>query len=423
MSFVEALWAGGCVRDQLLGQTPKDYDVATDARPEQVRELFGRRRTLPIGAAFGVISVMGPKSAGHIEVATFRRDAQYSDGRHPDSVAFSTAEEDARRRDFTINGLFFDPIDQRVIDFVGGLHDLQQGIVRAIGDPRERFGEDKLRMLRAVRFTATFGFALEEDTRTAIREQADDLVIVSAERIAAEMRRMLAHRQRARAVQLLEQTNLLAIVLPESATLEPDESNPFTGGADTPWRRTLQTLSALGTEDFVAALGLLIREMQPIDPAAAAVPHDDGHPLSLQVAQAVSDRWRLANDEREGVARLLRDERVLRSARTVAWPTLQRILITADIQRRLAYTEAIAAVLDGSTADIDYCRERMNQPMEVWNPPPIITGDDLRGAGLKPGPAFKRTLEAIRDAQLENKIASKAEAIQLARSMLSTEGG
>ena len=156
-----AYWAGGCVRDQLLGRTPKDYDVATNAMPEQVRELFGRRRTLAIGAAFGVYSVIGPKAAGTVEVTTFRRDAAYSDGRHPDSVTFSTAEEDASRRDFTINGLFYDPTERRVIDFVGGQEDLAVGLIRAIGNARDRFAEDKLRMLRAVRFAAAFDFTLD----------------------------------------------------------------------------------------------------------------------------------------------------------------------------------------------------------------------------------------------------------------------
>jgi poly(A) polymerase len=176
----EALWAGGCVRDQILGIPPKDYDVATSAEPEQVRDVFGRRKTLAIGQSFGVITVVGPRGSGQIDVATFRRDAAYSDGRHPDQVTFTTAEQDALRRDFTINGLFYDPIESRVIDYVGGQEDLREGIVRAIGDPRERIAEDKLRMLRAVRFAARFDFALDERTLTAVQEQAHELVIVSA---------------------------------------------------------------------------------------------------------------------------------------------------------------------------------------------------------------------------------------------------
>src|SRR6187431_2793035 len=151
---LQALWAGGCVRDQLMGQLPKDYDVATDAAPERVREIFGQRRTLAIGAAFGVITVLGPKGAGQIDVATFRRDAAYSDGRHPDAVTFTDAEHDAQRRDFTINGVFYDPLEDRVIDYVGGQEDLTRRVIRAIGDPLARIAEDKLRMLRAVRFAA-----------------------------------------------------------------------------------------------------------------------------------------------------------------------------------------------------------------------------------------------------------------------------
>src|SRR6185369_6621765 len=178
----QSLWAGGCVRDQLMEQLPKDYDVATDAVPQQVREVFGKRRTLEIGAAFGVVTVLGPKGAGQIDVATFRRDASYSDGRHPDAVTFSDAEHDAQRRDFTINGLFFDPLAEQVIDYVGGQRDIEQRVIRAIGDPLARIAEDKLRMLRAVRFAARFDFAIDSDTLAAIRQQARELVIVSAER-------------------------------------------------------------------------------------------------------------------------------------------------------------------------------------------------------------------------------------------------
>src|SRR3954462_9234325 len=171
----EALWAGGCVRDELLGLTPKDYDVATSATPEQIRDLFGLRRTLPIGAAFGVITVLGPRPTGQIEVATFRTDAAYSDGRHPDSVSFTTAEHDAQRRDFTINGLFYDPIAEKVVDYVKGQEDLKRRTIRAIGDPHLRLSEDKLRMLRAIRFAAAFSFNIDPDTLQAIQEMAPQI--------------------------------------------------------------------------------------------------------------------------------------------------------------------------------------------------------------------------------------------------------
>ena len=196
-----ALFAGGCVRDSLLGREAKDYDIATTARPEQVRKLFGHRRTLAVGASFGVIMVLAPQGGGQVEVATFRTEGPYLDGRRPESVAFCTPEEDARRRDFTINGMFFDPVEQRVLDFVSGEQDLNAKIVRAIGNPHERFREDKLRMLRAVRFTATLGFSLDPETADAIRAMASELIVVSSERIAQELKKMLLDPHRRRAIQ------------------------------------------------------------------------------------------------------------------------------------------------------------------------------------------------------------------------------
>src|SRR5262245_31192301 len=230
----EALWAGGCVRDQLLGITPKDSDVATSAKPDEIRDLFGRRRTLPIGASFGVIMVLGPRDAGQIEVATFRTDAAYSDGRHPDSVTFTTAEQDAQRRDFTINGIFFDPVASEVVDFVGGQNDLERRVIRAIGAPRLRLNEDKLRMLRAVPFAAAFEFTIDAETLRAIQEMAAEIHLVSAERIGMEIRRMLLDSHRAVALSLLRDTGLLPQVLPEVASL-----------SETAFSETQRVLSAL----------------------------------------------------------------------------------------------------------------------------------------------------------------------------------
>ena len=199
----EALWAGGCVRDQILGIQPQDYDVATNATPDQIRGLFGKNKTLAIGAAFGVITVLGPKTAGQVEVATFRKDGGYSDGRRPDSVEFTDAKEDALRRDFTINGMFIDPTTDQLIDYVNGEDDLSKRIIRAIGTPEDRIQEDKLRMLRAVRFAATYEFEIEPATMLAIQNAATDISVVSGERIGTEMRRMLAHPNRATAISLL----------------------------------------------------------------------------------------------------------------------------------------------------------------------------------------------------------------------------
>lgn len=247
----ETYWAGGCVRDELLGRTPADYDVATAAKPDQVRAVFGRSRTLAVGASFGVITVLGPKPAGQVEVATFRADAPYTDGRHPAGVTFCSAREDAQRRDFTINGLFLDPVTDVVHDFVGGRADLADGIVRAIGVPAMRFGEDHLRMLRAIRFTAFFGFVLEPATRTALEQMRHLVAAVSPERIAAELRAMVSRPGRRRAVELLLETGLAAEVMPDLAP--PAVAEPQ-------WREAARIIESCAEPDLPMALATLAED-------------------------------------------------------------------------------------------------------------------------------------------------------------------
>jgi len=391
----QALWAGGCVRDQLMGTQPKDYDVATDAVPERVREIFGQRRTLALGASFGVITVLGPKGAGQIEVATFRQDAGYSDGRHPDAVTFSDAEHDAQRRDFTINGLFFDPLAEQVIDYVDGQRDIQQGVVRAIGDPLARIAEDKLRMLRAVRFAARLGFALEERTLAAVRQQAHELVIVSAERVAAELRLILTHTNRARGAELLADSGLLEVVLPESSLLLQDGSA---------WSRTKSILNLLVAPTFAMALAAMLRELQ--------LAHEGS-----DLAQVVFERWKLTNEERDGVQKLLREEPMIRTARTQPWPKLQRLLIAPRVNELLGYCEAVSLVHEGLAAEIEFCRQKLSLPAVELNPPPLLTGDDLKRLGIPPGPAYRPLLDAVRDAQLEGRIATTDDAVALVREL------
>ncbi len=392
----EALWAGGCVRDQLLERTPKDYDVATSAHPEQIRGVFGRRRTLPIGAAFGVITVLGPKSAGSIEVATFRQDATYSDGRHPDSVTFSTAEEDARRRDFTINGLFYDPLKQEVIDYVGGQLDIARRVVRAIGDPYERIAEDKLRMLRAVRFSATFDFELDEQTATAIQRQAHEIAAVSAERISDELRRMLAHGGRVKAARLLRDTKLLEQILPESM--------PGFGSKQSVWQETLEILARLREPTFPISFAVLVRNIYTTSG-------------DKQVRQ-ICRRLKLSNEETDTTLWLLVHEKEIRCASKIPWPKLQRILIGERVNHLMAFTTAVAAIVDGNLKELAFCQEKLALPSEQLNPEPLLNGDDLKAAGIKPGPAFKRILESVRDAQLDGEAKDKGDGIRLARSLV-----
>ncbi|MCA9228005.1 MAG: CCA tRNA nucleotidyltransferase [Planctomycetales bacterium] len=398
----ESLWAGGCVRDQLLGKTPKDYDVATNATPDEVRQVFGRRRTIPVGAAFGVITVLGRGDEGQIEVATFRRDAEYSDGRHPDSVSFSTAEEDALRRDFTINGLFYDPIAERVIDYVGGEADLGRGIVRAIRDPDERIAEDKLRMLRAVRFAATFDFELEAATLAAVQRHAEAIVVVSAERIAQELRRMLVDSRRVRAVRLLRETDLLPFVLPESERLFH-----YDDGVELPnagrWERTLSLLAALRQPTFATSLAALVREMLALDDSAT------------NSLLAICGRWRLSNHEAKTAAFLLDNEEAIRRAVELPWPRVQRLLIAPSATELMSLARAVVEAFDESPAGVEFCEEKLAQSPETLNPPPLVTGNELKAAGLKPGPRFRELLEAIRDAQLEGRLTTVEQALEWAR--------
>lgn len=395
----EALWAGGCVRDELMGQMPKDFDVATDAVPDRIREVFGRKRTLAIGAAFGVITVLGPRGAGQIDVATFRRDATYSDGRHPDAVTFSDAENDAKRRDFTINGLFFDPLAGHVIDYVGGQDDIQRGVIRAIGDPLARIAEDKLRMLRAVRFAARFDFAIDDQTLAAIKQQARELVIVSAERVATELRLILTNANRARGVELLAETGLLEVVLPESQPLLQSREA---------WSRSLAILTSLHAPSFAMSLAVLLRELQLAEP-------------SRELPRIVFDRWKLANDELNGVEKLLSEEALICAARAQPWPKLQRVLVAPRIDELLGYCDAVARVVAGHTDEITFCREKLALPAADLNPPPLITGDDLKRAGIPQGPIYREILEAARDAQLEGRIRNQPEALALAQSIQSNK--
>jgi tRNA nucleotidyltransferase/poly(A) polymerase len=390
----QALWAGGCVRDQLLGRQPKDYDVATSARPEQVREVFGQRKTLAIGASFGVITVIGPRHVGQLDVATFRRDAAYSDGRHPDSVTFSDAEEDAKRRDFTINGLFFDPLAEQVIDYVGGQADLRAGVIRAIGLARDRIAEDKLRMLRAVRFAATFGFAMEATTADAIRAQASELVIVSAERIAAELRRMLTLERRTLALELLRSTELLEVILPEIRSVDQTE-----------WERTLAIVNRLPSPTFPQALAAVLRSLSSF-PAER-----------LQLAEAIGRRLKLSSEESGHVLRLLREEPLLRTASKLTWPQLQRLIVADDAESVLQFGTAVAQVLDGQAEELAACRRMRELPAKLLNPLPLISGNDLKRLGLTPGPHFREILDQIRDAQLNSVINTTDEALDLAKNL------
>lgn len=388
----DAYWAGGCVRDELLGLTPADYDVATNATPDQVTALF--KRTVEVGASFGVVEVIGPRqrdgSMFKVQVATFRNDGQYSDGRRPDSVTFSTAAEDAQRRDFTINGMFFDPLEQRVLDYVGGQADLHAKVLRAIGDPYARFREDKLRLLRAVRMAARFGFPIEAQTLAAIQAMAPEIVQVSAERIAEELRKMLVHPARGWALHELRERGLLAAIIPELRAVEA----PL-------WATIVRVLETLAEPRWP--------DSQPVSfPLALAALL---HTMPLKTVSAVCLRLKLANVEKGRTEWLVKYRDTLQHAPQMLRSQLYPLLVQPGIGELLALQRTLALVAGESCAAVDWCEATLRQtPLDVLNPPPLLTGDDLLALGLKQGPQFKVILDTLRAAQLDGTITTVEEA-------------
>jgi len=403
-----ALWAGGCVRDLLLGRPPDDYDVATSARPEQVQAVFGPRRTRAIGASFGVILVHAPRHSGggDVEVATFRTEGPYLDGRRPEHVSFATPEEDARRRDFTINGMFYDPLAEQVLDFVGGRDDLAGKVVRAIGDPHARFGEDKLRMLRAVRISARFDFELDARTAQAVRAQAGEILVVSQERIAQELKKMLVHPRRARAMTMAHDVQLLTKIFPEVAPIIATSEDAAVSDR---WRTTLRTLELLDSPRFELALAALLHELAPEGTAAEAA-------IS---AEKICRRLKLSNDECDHVSWLVGHRDALRGASSWKKSRLKRLLAQPLIGDLIVLARTHAVAADVSLADVEFCEHYLSTtPMDQINPPPLMNGDDLKRAGISPGPQFKELLDQVRDAQLDGVIKSGDEALALARQIL-----
>jgi poly(A) polymerase len=386
----EALWAGGCVRDQLLGLAPKDYDVATSAHPDQVRELFGRRRTLAIGAAFGVIAVQARKPLHPIDVATFRTDGDYLDGRRPESVAFSDARHDAERRDFTINGLFFDPVAEEVVDYVGGVADLEARVLRAIGDPLKRFSEDKLRLLRAVRFAATYDLALEPATMHAMQVMAEQVSQVSGERIGAELRRIVVHASRARGAALLAEAKLLPPILPELA--------PHAAANNGLWKAALSRLEQL--QHATVPLGFAALFFGMVVPAQV---------------RDVGRRLRLSNKEVDRTAWLLEQLPAMLDAASLPWPRLQRLLIHDGRDELIAL---LAAIRPADDAGLARCRAQLARPIEELDPPPLVTGDDLIRHGVRAGRKFSALLEHLRDRQLDQELLTVEDAVVAARAWL-----
>ncbi|MDW8241603.1 MAG: CCA tRNA nucleotidyltransferase [Thermogemmata sp.] len=454
-----AYWAGGCVRDQLLGLEPKDYDVATDARPDQIKALFPRRNE--IGAAFGVIQVIGPRGPDGqsltVEVATFRSDLSYSDGRRPDAVAFSTPQEDALRRDFTINGMFYDPVKGELIDFVGGQADLQARILRAIGNPQERFAEDKLRLLRAARLAARYALTIESQTAAAIRAQADQITVVAPERIADELRKMLSHATRGRGARLLYDLNLIPPLFPELVAVA---TQPYSGplsclglvsvsgiaehetsrcDPSTLWGHTVRVIDELPTDaGFPLALAALLHPIGlPIDRRELICGSAQGEgvegkafpwPMNAvavrasQRAEGIAQRLRLSNAEKERLVWLLRYQGALFEAPKQKPHRWRPLLAEVGASDLVALHRAEALANGGVHQEaVDYCAQLLQHwPRERLDPPPLLRGSDLMALGIPPGPEFKRLLDAVRRAQWDEEVQTKEQALALVQQLRAT---
>ncbi len=407
-----ALLAGGCVRDRVLGRPPQDYDIATSAPVDEIPRLF--ERTVPVGLAFGVVLVVVDETP--YEVATFRRDGRYLDGRRPESVAPGDERSDAARRDFTVNALFMDPVSGEILDYVDGLSDLRAGVIRTVGDPGCRFAEDRLRLLRAVRFAAQLGFRIEEETLSALRRMAPRIHDgVSAERVRGEVLRMLTGGAAGRALRLLDETGLLAEILPEVAALRGVEQPP-----------------AFHPEGDVFTHTALMLDRLPADCppvlAMAALLHDIGKPAT----QTFEDRIRFHFHEKEGAATAEAVCRRLRMSadetRRIVWLVAQHMRVAAlpdmrEGRRRLFVAEPDFALLlhlaeldctasHGDMTRVAWTRDYLAGLADGVQPPPCpVTGDDLIRLGMRPGPLFREILDELREGFLEGRYASREEAL------------
>lgn len=413
----DAYLAGGCVRDLLLGHPPSDFDIATSAHPEAVLQLFPR--TFAVGAHFGVILVADELDGQQIitEVATFRSDGAYNDGRRPDSVRFSEKpEEDVLRRDFTINGMLLDPQTEKVFDFVNGRADLEAKLIRAIGDPAQRFDEDKLRMPRAVRFAARFDFEIEPRTETAIRRRAGEIHQVSRERVRDEITRMLTEGRARRAFELLDSTGLLKQVLPEIDRLhgvqQPPEFHPE-GDVFTHTMMLLEQLPA-GASPTLAWGSLLHDSGKPatFQPGPGRIRFNGHVEIGVRIAQDLCRRLRFSNDEATQIAALVENHMRFGDVERMKPSTLKRFFRLQNFPEHLALHRMDCLASHGGLDLYNFAKEKYEAtPEEEVRPTLLLTGHDLIEAGYKPGPNFKRLLAIAEDAQLEGRIHTKAEAL------------
>ncbi len=411
----KAYFAGGCVRDKVMGREPQDYDIATDARPEDVMRLFPK--TIPVGVSFGVVIVLeGPYQ---FEVATFRSDGQYLDGRHPVEVHFSSEEEDARRRDFTINGMFYDPIAGKIVDYVGGQADIKAGLIRCIGDPRERFSEDKLRLMRAVRFAAQFDYKIEPMTYQALLDLADQITIVSAERIRDELSKMLIGPRPAQGLRMLHQTGLLRVILPEVAAMEGVQQPPEFHPEGDVWVHTLLMLERMTpARSFDFALSVLLHDVgkPPTFSVKDRIRFDNHCQVGADMSEEICTRLKLSRKQTEKVVELVREHLRFKDVRQMRESKLKRFLRGEHFSDHLELHRLDCLASHGDLSNWEFCKRKLEEiGPEEMRPERLVTGHDLIQMGYVPGPLFSEILTAVEDSQLEGRVKDREAALELIR--------
>jgi len=408
-----AYFAGGCVRDLVRQQTPKDIDIATDARPEEVQKIF--RRTHAVGAHFGVVVVV--EDDRQFEVATFRSDGAYLDGRHPVAVNYSSPEADARRRDFTINGMFFDPPNDAVIDFVGGREDLAAGIVRAIGDPAQRFAEDRLRLLRAIRFATVLQFEIEPLTWEAIIQAAPGIKEISAERIREELVRIFLSPQRVRGWDLLDASGLMKAVLPELEAMKGCEQPPQFHPEGDVFRHTRLMLDLLPEKvSLPLVLSVLFHDIGK--PPTSSVDNDgrirfNGHDrVGAEMTEAIMQRLRFSRAEIDATVEAVRQHMVFKDVPNMRIAKLKRFMARPNFADELELHRVDCVSSHGMLDNYEFLQRKQTEfASEPIIPPPLLRGDDLIALGMKPGPRFREILDAVETQQLEGELSDRDEAL------------
>jgi poly(A) polymerase len=418
-----AFWVGGCVRDFLLGREPQDFDIATDARPEQVEKLF--RKTIPVGKKFGVVIVVENKQ--QFQVATFRAETEYRDGRRPEKVVFASAEADASRRDFTVNGLFYDPLTQKIHDWVGGERDLRANVIRTIGAPEERFGEDHLRLLRAVRLAAQLGFDIEPKTFAAMPALAPTIKLISAERIRDELLKLFSPLHAARGLVLLRDSGLLDHILPElAATISCEQSPDFhpEGSVFNHVRLMLETIPA-GASDALPWTVLLHDIAKPVTAerdAATGKIHFYGHErVGADLAETILQRLRFPKKKTEEIVACVRNHMQFKDVKQMRKATLRRLLLRATFPLELELHRLDCL---GSSGNLEHFNFLVEQAEELKKKPairpPLLNGNDLIKLGMKPGPALGALLAEIREQQLAEELKTPREAKAWARGKITS---